>query len=177
VRIAGALAIILIFGSGLWAQTDGQSVQGQSNSVQAAAPAQPIPYRHKTHIALGLKCDFCHTNADPGVLMGFPSTTKCMQCHVSIAKDSPAIQKLAQYDKAKQEVPWVRVYAVPAWVYWNHRQHLEAKVQCESCHGPVAEMDVMKLATNVTTMQGCVDCHTQRDAPVGCNRCHEDMTQ
>jgi hypothetical protein len=32
---------------------------------------QPIPYSHKTHLALGLKCNSCHRNAYPGEFMGF----------------------------------------------------------------------------------------------------------
>ncbi|MGH9438607.1 MAG: cytochrome c3 family protein, partial [Terriglobia bacterium] len=58
-------------------------------------PVQPIPYSHKTHLALGLTCATCHTNPDPGRLMTFPATSTCMQCHVAVAKDKPAIQKLA----------------------------------------------------------------------------------
>jgi hypothetical protein len=30
------------------------------------APAQPIRYEHKIHLALGLQCPICHTNPEPG---------------------------------------------------------------------------------------------------------------
>jgi hypothetical protein len=176
VRIAATLVLIFAFGQSLKAQSESQSVQGQPSPKEAAAPVQPIPYSHKKHLALGLKCEMCHTNPAPGILMTFPATGKCMQCHTEVAKDSEAIQKLSAYEKDKQQVPWVRIYAVPAWVYWNHRQHIQAGTNCEACHGRVAEMDKMKLATNVTTMQGCVDCHKQRDAPVGCASCHENTS-
>ncbi len=139
----------------------------------AAAPTQPLPYSHKTHLALGLKCGDCHTNPDPGDRMEFPDTAKCMACHSTIAKDKPAIQKLAEFAKTKQPIPWVRVYAVSAAVYWNHRSHLDAQVKCEACHGAVAQMDVMANVTNVTTMAGCVDCHKQSKAGTGCAFCHE----
>jgi hypothetical protein len=137
------------------------------------APAQPLPYSHKTHLAAGLKCGDCHTNPDPGDRMEFPDTAKCMVCHSSIAKDKPAIQKLSEFAKSKQPIPWVRVYVLSAFVYWNHRSHLEAGVKCEECHGPVAQMDVMANVTNVTTMAGCVQCHQQRKAGTGCEFCHE----
>ena len=39
---------------------------------------QPVPYSHKTHVGLGLKCNSCHKNADPGEMMGFPATSFCM---------------------------------------------------------------------------------------------------
>jgi hypothetical protein len=138
-----------------------------------SAPTQPLPYSHKTHLALGLKCADCHTNPEPGDRMEFPATSKCMACHTTIAKDKPAIQKLAEFAKSKQPIPWARVYTVPAAVYWNHRSHLEAGVKCESCHGPVAQMEVMANVTNVTTMAGCVECHQQMKAGTGCQLCHE----
>ena len=173
---AGAMAIILMFGSGLLAQNADPTGQGPPKPIEVAAPVQPIPYSHKKHLALGLKCDFCHANPAPGINMSFPPTAQCMQCHVEVAKDSPAIMRLAQYDESKKPIPWVRVYAVPAWVYWNHRTHIQAGAKCETCHGQVAGMETMKLATNVTTMQGCVECHQMRDAPVGCGNCHENTS-
>ena len=138
-----------------------------------AGPSQPLPYSHKTHLALGLKCAICHVNPEPGDRMEFPATAKCMSCHTTIAKDKPAIQKLAEFAKSNEPIPWVRVYVVSAGVYWNHRSHLEAGVKCESCHGPVAQMDVMANVTNVTTMAGCVECHKLMKAGTGCGFCHE----
>jgi hypothetical protein len=96
-----------------------------------------------------------------------------MACHTTIAKDKPAIQKLSGFAKSKEPIPWVRVYVVSAAVYWNHRSHVDAGVQCETCHGPVARMDVMANVTKVTTMGGCVECHQQRKAGTGCAFCHE----
>ncbi len=101
--------------------------------------------------------------------MGFPETAKCMACHTTIAKDKPAIQKLTAFAASKQPIPWARVYAVSAGVYWNHRSHLDAGVKCEACHGPVAEMEAMANVTNVTTMAGCVNCHKQSKAGAGCH--------
>jgi Cytochrome c7 and related cytochrome c/Cytochrome c3 len=144
----------------------------QQNSSKTA-PAQPLPYSHKTHLAAGLKCRDCHTNPDPGDRMEFPGTAKCMICHTTIAKDKPTIQKLAEFEKSNQQIPWVRVYVLSAGVYWNHRSHLEAGMKCETCHGPVAQMDVTANVTNVTTMAGCVDCHQQMKAGTGCEFCHE----
>jgi len=36
----------------------------------AEPPLQPIPYSHKQHIALGLKCANCHQDAGSGEMMG-----------------------------------------------------------------------------------------------------------
>jgi hypothetical protein len=155
-----------------------QSAQPQSATSPAvtyAPPVQPIPFSHKTHAAADLTCLFCHQNPDPGNQISFPTTAQCMACHAGIAKDRPAIRKLAQSDREHQPVPWVRVYAVPAFVYWSHRTHAEASVKCESCHGPVDQMEIM-TKTNVTTMGGCVECHRQNQASTGCKACHESQS-
>lgn len=97
-----------------------------------------------------------------------------MTCHATFAKDKPAIRKLAEFAKTKEPIPWVRVFSLPAEIFWDHRSHLKAEIQCEACHGPVAQMDLLVKATNVTTMDGCVDCHRSREAGTGCGFCHEE---
>jgi hypothetical protein len=138
------------------------------------AQTQPIPFSHKTHLAKGLECKVCHTNTDPGEQMGLPEAAKCMLCHTTIAKDKPAIQVLRDFAQSKKPIPWVRVYSLPAEIYWSHRPHLSAGMTCNACHGPLADMDVVARVTNVTTMQGCVDCHKQHQVSTGCNFCHDD---
>lgn len=142
------------------------------NPSEHPAPVQPIPYSHKKHLELSLECKNCHTNPEPGKLMTFPDTGKCMQCHVTIAKDKPPIQKLAGYAKSKQTIPWVRVYTVLPGVAWSHRPHLQAGVNCEACHGQVREMAAISEATSVTTMYVCLNCHETNHAKAACETCH-----
>jgi hypothetical protein len=157
------LAALLLAAASLIAQT----------GEKPAAPEQPLPFSHKTHSATGLKCQECHPNPDPGERMTLPAASKCMVCHITIAKDRPAIQKLAEFTKSKQPIPWVRVYSVAAGVYWSHRSHLEAGVTCDACHGQVAQTDAMAKVTSVTTMAGCIACHRKQHANTGCEFCHE----
>ena len=170
-------AALPVFATGLApkrsAQT--QSVKGAvpDNPSEHPAPAQPIPYSHKKHLALGLNCKDCHANPEPGRLMTFPETGKCMQCHEAVAKDKPAIRKLAGYARAKQTVPWARVYHVLPGVAWSHRPHLEAGANCEACHGQVREMDAMSEVTSVTTMYVCLNCHEMNRAKTACDTCHK----
>jgi hypothetical protein len=142
------------------------------NVAPHPAPVQPIPYSHKTHLALGLTCQNCHTNPDPGNMMTFPATAKCMQCHVDVSKDSASIQKLAEFAKSGQPIPWVRVYEVTAGVNWNHRRHLQAGVECAVCHGQVPQLDSMSQTTAVTSMATCISCHQANRAPTVCKTCH-----
>jgi hypothetical protein len=178
VAVLSALGVLFLARTQVEAQETPPSGAVKQDKPKPAAefvpPEQPIPYSHKTHLALGLKCLECHANPEPGDRMTLPLTDKCMTCHSIVAKDKPAIQKLAEFAKSKQTVPWVRVYVVSGWVYWNHRAHLEAGMKCEMCHGQVSEMDVMAKVTKVTTMEGCIDCHRKNDASTGCQYCHAD---
>lgn len=144
------------------------------NPSEHTPPVQPLPYSHKTHLAVGLECKECHANPDPGKLMTFPATTKCMQCHVTIAKNKPAIQKLAEFAKSQKPIPWVRVYTVLTGVSWSHRPHLEAGQKCETCHGQVAQMEAMSEVTSVTTMYSCLNCHEMNHAKTACETCHKN---
>jgi Cytochrome c7 and related cytochrome c/Class III cytochrome C family len=174
---AAGLAAFLTFAAGLAAQqvssTQPVTKMVPDNPSEHPAPAQPIPYSHKKHLAFGLECKQCHTNPEPGKLMTFPATATCMQCHVTIAKDKPSIQKLAEYSKSKQPIPWVRVYTVLPGVAWSHRFHLEAGVKCETCHGHVRELDAMSEVTSVTTMYSCLNCHELNKAKTACDTCHK----
>lgn len=138
-----------------------------------AGPVQPIPYSHKTHLAMGLKCNNCHTNPDPGEIMGFPAETKCMQCHQAVKTDSPHIQKLAAFAKESKPVPWVRVYRIPGYVFFSHRTHTTQGFDCKICHGPVAERNVISKEIS-TAMGDCMDCHRRNKASIDCKFCHEE---
>jgi hypothetical protein len=153
--------------------------QGSAANPEApstSAPVQPLPFSHKTHLSFQLSCKFCHTNPEPGNLMTLPVTQTCMGCHAAVAADKPAIQQLAAFAKSGQPIPWKPVYSVPAFVYWSHRTHLDAGLGCEMCHGNVAQMEVMSRTTNVTTMAGCVACHRKKEAPTGCETCHQSQS-
>lgn len=140
------------------------------------APAQPIAYSHKTHLALGLKCNVCHamkpTEAGEGFAMGFPKESFCMGCHTTIKKDSPEIAKLAKAAADKKAVEWVRVYRLMPIVWFNHAAHTQtAKIACATCHGDLAAMPVTTKA-RLLNMKDCMDCHAERGAPNGCDFCH-----
>lgn len=135
-------------------------------------PEQPIPYSHKQHLAMGLKCANCHTNPDPGELMGIPEVSKCMACHKAVKTDSPHIQKLSGFAAAGQEVPWVRVYRIPSYVFFSHRAHVEAGATCETCHGKVADAVRIKKESDIS-MGGCMNCHRANKASLDCMFCHD----
>jgi hypothetical protein len=170
--LAGSVALLFVLGIAAQETKRPRSEKGTKAEVSRRPGTQPIPFSHKTHSAQNIECAFCHTNPDPGERMAFPDSTLCMDCHQAVAAEKPAIKKLARFTQSKKPIPWVRVYSVPAFVFWSHRNHLVAAQQCAACHGNVSEMDVVQ-ATNVTTMDGCVECHEEKNASTGCGSCHE----
>ena len=153
----------------LWLVGLGTSLFAQS--TQSGGP-QPIPFSHKTHSKYMRQCVFCHQVQASDGSMSLPPETKCMQCHSAIAAKSPAIQTLAQYLQDKKSIPWVPIYELPDYVYFSHQKHAaKSKMGCESCHGPVAERDVITIERPIS-MVACVECHRSSGAPLKCNTCH-----
>jgi hypothetical protein len=138
----------------------------------AEGPVQPIPYSHKQHVSLGLKCKECHTMPEPGEMMTIPAAAKCMTCHQSVKTEAESIRKLAAFAAEKKDVPWVRVYQIPGYVFFSHKAHLESGAACETCHGPVATRDRLWKEKEVS-MGACMDCHRANRASLECNYCHE----
>jgi hypothetical protein len=146
---------------------------GEIGEVGAPPPEQPIPYSHKTHVGLGLECSHCHTIPGDGFEAGFPAEEKCMACHAAIKTDSPHIEALAKFAEAGESVPWVRIYRVPDYVWFSHASHhVDAKIACEKCHGPVAERDQM-FKEKSTSMESCMQCHAEYGASNSCDFCHD----
>ena len=138
-----------------------------------APPAQPLAFSHKAHSAAGVKCLDCHTIRPPGDTAGLPSEAVCMGCHVSVKKESAEIEKLAAFAAQKKLIPWVRVYRLPRTIYFSHEiHHKKSKVECEVCHGPVADRDSLGQEKSIA-MADCMACHDRMKASNDCNLCHD----
>ena len=96
----------------------------------------------------------------------------CMACHATIKADSPAVQKLSALAKESREIRWVRVYEIPAYVYFSHRAHAQSGNTCAECHGQVAEREQLYREGDIT-MGGCMNCHREKKASLDCSYCHE----
>lgn len=141
-------------------------------------PAQPIQFPHERHVQLGVPCLFCHPGPITQASAGLPTITKCWGCHQQIVARTPELQKLANYVKTNQPVKWVPVAILPDYVYFNHRPHIAAGLNCETCHGEISQMTVAKPQHMV--MGWCLNCHRLKAAndPVklvkltDCATCH-----
>jgi predicted CXXCH cytochrome family protein len=137
-------------------------------------PEQPIAFSHQSHVAQALSCTSCHEGAATADQARLPATATCMGCHATVRAESLEVQKLAGFHARGEDVPWRRVYRLPTFVWFSHSVHAPAdkSMTCETCHGPVSGMTVMQKVKD-TSMAACVQCHTERSAPVRCDSCHE----
>jgi hypothetical protein len=171
-------------------------------------PIQPIHLSHKIHAGdNGIDCKYCHSSARVSKTSGIPSLNVCMNCHKNVSefqgdKDStyvdhskefysgeikklydavgwdPAAQK---YTGKQKPVKWVRVHNLPDFVYFNHSQHVSvAGVECQTCHGPVETMEVMRQHSPLT-MGWCINCHRETDVKVEGNdyykKIHDELAK
>jgi len=144
-----------------------------SFALMVEAAQQPIEFPHNKHVAKGLECIDCHISVDTAAAAGLPSIRKCMLCHTKFAKNGTGIKKLVQYARQKREVPWDRVYGFEpeAQVKFQHAAHIQAKIECKTCHGEVEKMTVARAAVR-HTMGTCLTCHRERHATEDCAACH-----
>jgi cytochrome c2 len=172
---------------------------------QGYQPVQPIHYSHKIHAGdNGIDCKYCHSSARVSKHSGIPSLNVCMNCHKSIYEYNGEttdeyskefydgeIKKLyaaVGWDEAEQKytgetqpVKWVRIHNLPDFAYFNHSQHVSvAGVQCQTCHGPVEEMEIMYQYAPLT-MGWCINCHRETNVKVEDNayytKIHEQLSK
>jgi mono/diheme cytochrome c family protein len=173
---------------------------------QGYEPVQEIHYSHRIHAGdNGIDCKYCHSSARVSKHSGIPSLNICMNCHKSIYEvaESTAtpeyskafydgeIKKLyaaVGWDDAEQEytgntkpVKWTRIHNLPDFAYFNHSQHVTvAGVECQTCHGPVEEMEVMYQYAPLT-MGWCINCHRETNVKVKDNayytKIHEQLSK
>ncbi len=123
-------------------------------------PPQPIQFPHVMHISLGVQCLYCHPGALRGPSPGLPTETKCWGCHQQITVRNAEVDKLISYVKANKSISWVPVAILPDFVYFSHRPHIAAGLNCENCHGEISQMTVAQ--PQKMNMGWCLSCHRSR---------------
>jgi mono/diheme cytochrome c family protein len=174
---------------------------------QGYMPVQPIHYSHKIHSGANqIECKYCHSSARVSKHSGIPSLNVCMNCHKNIAEYNgeediengytkefytKEIKKLYDavgwdeenqaYTGVSKPVKWVRIHNLPDFVYFNHAQHVQVGgVECQTCHGPVQEMEVMYQHSSLT-MGWCINCHRETNVKVEDNeyyaKIHDELSK
>lgn len=153
---------------------------------QGYAPKQPIAFSHKLHAGkYKIDCNYCHTGVRLGKHANIPSANICLNCHSQIKTTSPEIKKIyesADYDpikktygKNQKPIEWVRVHNLPDLAYFNHSQHVKvAGLECQKCHGPVQEMEVIQQYAPLT-MGWCINCHRETVVKAEGNKYYDNL--
>ncbi|OGC95760.1 MAG: cytochrome C [candidate division Zixibacteria bacterium RBG_16_53_22] len=126
-------------------------------------PAQPVRYSHKLHAGdLGIDCRYCHYDVEVSAVANIPPTQICMNCHKTIGTDNERLLPVRESWSSGVPIQWVRVHQLPDFAYFDHSAHLRAGVGCVSCHGNVANMEIVELKKPLS-MGWCLDCHRNPD--------------
>jgi hypothetical protein len=178
------LVILFLFILGGYWLVQGAIGLGRTKDYQ---PEQPIFYSHKVHAGINqISCLYCHGNAWESKHATVPALNVCMNCHAAIndytkgpklyredgseVDGTAEIQKLYSYTgydpktgryntEHAKPVEWTKIHNLPDHVYFSHAQHIRAgKVQCQTCHGPIQEMNEVKQFADVS-MGWCINCH------------------
>ncbi|MBX2960537.1 MAG: c-type cytochrome [Flavobacteriales bacterium] len=176
-----ALVVIVLFFAGLVKLMNNANTIGVHTGYK---PEQPIKFSHKVHAGDNkIDCNYCHSSARHSKTSGIPSLNVCMNCHkyvdgsngktftyngeeYSMTDEIKKIYAALDYNPESQAygnnptpVKWIKVHNLPDHAYFNHSQHVTVGGQkCQTCHGPVEEMDVVEQFSPLT-MKWCIECH------------------
>jgi hypothetical protein len=134
---------------------------GRSSYVTRAQEyvEQPVQFSHLHHVLDdGIDCRYCHTSVETSSFAGIPPTKTCMNCHSQIWQSAPILEPVRASFREDRPMQWIRVHDLPDFVYFNHSIHVKKGMGCETCHGRVDQMPLMKQE-NSLQMEWCINCH------------------
>lgn len=137
------------------------SVVQRSDFVTAANTFvdQPVQFSHQHHVGgIGIDCRYCHTSVEVSSTAGIPPTKTCINCHSQIWSTSPYLEPVRSSFRDDTPLKWLRVHDTPDFVYFNHSIHVKKGMGCETCHGRVDQMPLMRQQ-NSLQMEWCLNCH------------------
>ena len=141
---------------------------------QGSKSDQPISFNHKKHVDQGLGCDTCHHFYKTQTFSGIPEINTCLECHKEPITKSTEEEKIRQFQKKGEGIPWKQIYNEPDHVFFSHRRHVVlGKLQCPTCHGDIGQRERPPVKPWVKmTMKWCMDCHTKNKVTNDCLACH-----
>ncbi len=155
---------------------------------QGYQPTQPIAFSHKLHAGqYEIDCQYCHTGVRKSKSANIPSPNICMNCHTQVKTESEEIQKIyaaidydpdtKTYGTDTKPIEWVRIHNLPDLAYFNHAQHVNvAELECETCHGPIEEMEVVYQYSSLT-MGWCINCHRETNVNAAGNEYYDKLVK
>ncbi len=153
----------------------------------APGPLQPIPFSHKHHAGdFEIECLYCHSGTDRARYAGVPSVELCMGCHSAFPAEYDeleGIKILKEHWKEKKPIEWKQIHRLPEHAKFRHNRHVQADIECQTCHGPVEEIEKLYLVpdtnagpslvpTKKLEMGWCINCHRENGVSQDCLTCH-----
>ena len=124
-------------------------------------PEQPVAYSHRLHAGqLGMDCRYCHNWVETSAHANVPPTQTCMNCHNQIKTQSAALTPVRESWATGEPIEWVKVHHLADYAHFSHAVHVTNGVGCETCHGNVAEMEVVWQDQSLS-MGWCLECYRQ----------------
>ena len=120
---------------------------------------QPVQFSHQHHVGgIGIDCRYCHNSVEVAATASIPPTKTCINCHSQIWSTSPYLEPVRASFREDKPLRWTRVHDLPDFVYFNHSIHVKKGMGCETCHGRVDNMPLMRQQSSLQ-MEWCLDCH------------------
>jgi hypothetical protein len=176
-RTALGIVVVSFVAAGIaWAAT------GRERSL-AVYPAQHIPLRfdHKQHLAAGAECVTCHDAARASGSVKdrlLPGHEECESCHdIESARKGEKTDPAASchtchpgFDPTVRMAP-AKVDVPTANLRFNHKVHVDKKVECATCHGAMTDVQLASRQ-QLPKMATCFECHDGTVASKACATCH-----
>jgi hypothetical protein len=129
------------------------------NQRRGETVEQQVPFSHEHHVSgLGIDCRYCHTSVEKSAPAGIPPTSTCYNCHKLVWNEAPMLEPVRSSYRTGKPLEWTKVHDLPDFTYFNHSIHVAKGIGCATCHGPVDQMRLMRVAQPMQ-MRWCLECH------------------
>ena len=115
---------------------------------------------------------------DEEKISNVPVSEELMKIYDALALDN---DRNPDPDQSVKAIEWIKVHNLPDYVQFDHRPHVSAGVDCQTCHGNVESMERMRQVESLS-MGWCIECHRDVnktgvkgkpvDASLDCSTCH-----
>ena len=114
-------------------------------------------------------CLGCHIVGEPPE-EGVPGGT-CETCHIAYKAVFPEGADESETNQVSNPPPHVVI--PPPNIKMNHKVHVDAGIDCATCHKQTAEVEIATRDNSLPVMGTCLTCHDGTKASLECVTCHE----
>lgn len=143
-------------------------ISANSNDARLLVPTGDIICNHEFHVTeMEVECESCHpdiTSSTKASDKNLPTMENCGDCH-----DVEDDENCGMCHRDTDEP--LELANPPRPINFNHKVHLDNKVNCTLCHGAVAATEKL-TEKNMPKMAVCMNCHDGNRASSECALCH-----